>query len=84
MKTVLRLAILSAVVAAASGVAPRAQTGSAANIRYEVYAVRFASVSYPVASLVRGAERGRNIDIAFTVWVMRGGGRLRARGDRAE
>jgi len=76
MKTVLRLAILSAVVAAASVVAPRAQTGTAANARYEVYAVRFASVSYPVASLVRGAERGRNIDIAFTVWVMRGGGRV--------
>jgi glyoxylase-like metal-dependent hydrolase (beta-lactamase superfamily II) len=43
---------------------------------YDVYAVRFAHVSYPVASLVRGAERGRNIDIAFTVWVMRTGNRV--------
>jgi glyoxylase-like metal-dependent hydrolase (beta-lactamase superfamily II) len=42
---------------------------------YEVYAVRFASVSFPVSSLVRGAERGRSIDIAFTVWVIKGGGR---------
>lgn len=76
MTSALRLLILSAAVAAGSMAAPRAQTGTAANTRYQVYAVRFASVSYPVASLVRGAERGRNIDIAFTVWVMRGGGRV--------
>ena len=38
---------------------------------YEVYAVRFADVSYSVASLVAGAERGRAIDIAFTIWVAR-------------
>ena len=43
---------------------------------YDVYAVRFAHVSYPVSSLVRGAERGRNIDIAFTVWVVRAGARV--------
>ena len=43
---------------------------------YDVYAVRFAHVSYPVSSLVRGAERGRNVDIAFTVWVMRAGDRV--------
>ena len=43
---------------------------------YDVYAVRFAHVSYPVSSLVRGAERGRNIDIAFTVWLMRAGNRV--------
>ena len=38
---------------------------------YEIYAVRFADVSYSVASLVAGAERGRSIDIAFTIWVAR-------------
>jgi glyoxylase-like metal-dependent hydrolase (beta-lactamase superfamily II) len=43
--------------------------------KYEVYAVRFASVSYPIASLVKGSEKTGNIDIAFTVWVMKGGGR---------
>ena len=43
---------------------------------YDVHAVRFARVSYPVSSLVRGAERGRNIDLAFTVWVMRAGTRV--------
>lgn len=42
---------------------------------YTVHAVRFGSVSYPVASLVQGAERGRQIDIAFTVWPLRGNGR---------
>jgi glyoxylase-like metal-dependent hydrolase (beta-lactamase superfamily II) len=35
---------------------------------YEVYAVRFAHVSYPVSSLVSGGEKGRSVDIAFTVW----------------
>lgn len=43
---------------------------------YDVFAVRFAQVAYPVASLVRGAEPGRSIDIAFTIWVMRGAGRV--------
>ena len=39
--------------------------------QYEVYAVRFATVSYSVASLVAGAERGRSTDLAFTIWVAR-------------
>ena len=43
--------------------------------RYEVHAVRFASVPFQVENLVAGAEAGRSIDIAFTVWVARGGGR---------
>jgi glyoxylase-like metal-dependent hydrolase (beta-lactamase superfamily II) len=38
---------------------------------YEVFAVRFAHVSYPLASLVAGAERGPRIDIAFTIWPIR-------------
>jgi len=47
----------------------------ASGLSYEVYAVRFASVSYPVGSLVAGADRTRRIDIAFTIWVMKGSGR---------
>lgn len=47
-----------------------------ASSQYDVHAVRFAHVSYPVASLVRGAEKGRTIDIAFTIWVMRAPGRI--------
>jgi glyoxylase-like metal-dependent hydrolase (beta-lactamase superfamily II) len=57
---------LAAVVLLAAGL--RAQPAAPA---YEVYAVRFADVPYSVASLVAGAERGRSIDIAFTVWVVR-------------
>ena len=39
--------------------------------RYEVFAVRFAHVPYALASLVSGAERGPQVDIAFTVWPLR-------------
>lgn len=39
--------------------------------RYEVYAVRFAHVPYAEASLVAGAERGPQVDIAFTIWPLR-------------
>jgi glyoxylase-like metal-dependent hydrolase (beta-lactamase superfamily II) len=69
MRRLLIAAILAAGVAAVSARQP-------APAGYDVYAVRFAHVSYPVASLVRGAERGRAIDIAFTIWVMRAPGRV--------
>src|SRR5436190_4208592 len=36
--------------------------------RYEVYAVRFANVPYAESSLVAGAARGPQVDIAFTIW----------------
>ena len=39
--------------------------------RYEVYAVRFAHVTYPTSSLVAGVSRGTTTDIAFTVWPIR-------------
>jgi glyoxylase-like metal-dependent hydrolase (beta-lactamase superfamily II) len=39
--------------------------------RYDVFAVRFAHVPYPLSSLVAGAERGPQVDIAFTVWPLR-------------
>ena len=38
---------------------------------YEVFAVRFAHVPYPLSSLVAGAEKGPQVDIAFTVWPIR-------------
>ena len=41
--------------------------------RYEIYAVRFATIAgFPVSSLVAGADRGRRIDIAMMVWVLKG------------
>lgn len=65
-------ALVAMVVAAANWSSP----GAAGQSSYDVYAVRFAHVLYPVASLVRGAEKGRTIDIAFTFWVMRAPGRV--------
>lgn len=49
---------------------------SAAPINYEVYAVKFATAPYAVRNLVAGVtDPERSIDIAFTVWVAKGGGR---------
>jgi glyoxylase-like metal-dependent hydrolase (beta-lactamase superfamily II) len=40
---------------------------------YEAYAVRYATLTgYPVSSLVQGAEKGRKLDIAMTIWVLKG------------
>jgi glyoxylase-like metal-dependent hydrolase (beta-lactamase superfamily II) len=40
---------------------------------YEVYAVRYAKLlDFPVSALVEGAEEGRKLDIAMTVWVLKG------------
>jgi glyoxylase-like metal-dependent hydrolase (beta-lactamase superfamily II) len=40
---------------------------------YEVYAVRYATLpDFPVAALVQGAEPGRKLDIAMTIWVLKG------------
>ncbi len=58
-------------VVAALGVSARPAGKSAAAPVYDVHAVRFADVEYPVSSLVAGAERGPRIDIAFMFWVLR-------------
>lgn len=43
---------------------------------YEVYAIRFATEgSYPTRFLVAGADSSRRSPLAFTVWLIRGGGR---------
>jgi glyoxylase-like metal-dependent hydrolase (beta-lactamase superfamily II) len=40
---------------------------------YEVYAVRYARLlGYPVESLVQGADPKRKLDLAMTVWVLKG------------
>jgi hypothetical protein len=42
---------------------------------YEVYAVRYARMpSFPVSALVHGATPGRRLDIAMTIWVLKGPG----------
>ena len=41
--------------------------------RYEVYAIRFATITgFPASSLVAGADRSRRMDIAMMVWVLKG------------
>jgi glyoxylase-like metal-dependent hydrolase (beta-lactamase superfamily II) len=41
--------------------------------KYEVYAVRFATLAnFPVSSLVAGADRTRRMDIAMMIWVLKG------------
>ena len=40
---------------------------------YEVYAISYAVIpDFPVASLVAGADRSRNIDIQMMVWLLKG------------
>lgn len=42
---------------------------------YEVYAIRYASLpDFPVSDLVSGADRARKLDLAMTIWLVRGGG----------
>jgi glyoxylase-like metal-dependent hydrolase (beta-lactamase superfamily II) len=41
--------------------------------KYDVYAVRFATLAnFPVSSLVAGADRSRRLDIAMMIWVLKG------------
>src|SRR6266436_8221356 len=41
--------------------------------KYEVYAVRFATLAnFPVSSLIAGADRARRMDIAMMIWVLKG------------
>ena len=66
------LRFLAAIVPIAVGIA-RAQSAPTA---YEVYAVRFGTfANYPTRFLVSGADSSRRTPIAFTVWLLQGGGR---------
>ena len=43
---------------------------------YDVYAIRYATVAnFPVRSLIAGADTGRRMDIAMSVWLLKGNGR---------
>lgn len=44
-----------------------------ASTTYEVYAIRYATIPhFPVASLIKGADTSRRLDIAMMVWLLRG------------
>jgi glyoxylase-like metal-dependent hydrolase (beta-lactamase superfamily II) len=61
------------VALAAIGVLVAAAHVRAEADKYQVYAVRFATITnFPAASLVAGADRSRRLDIAMTVWVLKG------------
>src|SRR5438270_12911739 len=50
-----------------------AQTAPA---KYEIYAIRYATIpQFPVAGLVKGADPARKLDIAMTIWLVKGQGR---------
>ena len=53
-------------IALALGILLAAQPGGVP--RYDVYAVRFAHVPFAESSLVAGAAKGPQVDIAFTIW----------------
>ena len=67
-----RTAAVMALLAAAvrPGAAPPAKPV------YEVYALRYATLpGFPVSSLVAGADPARKLDIAMSVWLLKGPGR---------
>ena len=67
-----RAAALVVAVASALIVTARAQTA-----KFEVYAVRFATISnFRVSSLVAGADPNRRLDIAMMIWLLKDGGRV--------
>jgi glyoxylase-like metal-dependent hydrolase (beta-lactamase superfamily II) len=60
---------------AASLASLSAQDKPAAKPKYEVYAIRYATIpDFAVNQLVAGAEPSRKLDIAMMVWLVRGGG----------
>ena len=62
------IATLTAILFAA-GSTSHAQTTPT----YEVYAIRYATVpGFPVRGLIAGADTSRRMDIAMTVWLLRG------------
>ena len=49
---------------------------------YSIQAIRYAnSPGFPVGELVVGAPKDEKVDIAFVVWLVRGGGRNIAQAD---
>jgi glyoxylase-like metal-dependent hydrolase (beta-lactamase superfamily II) len=65
--------VVIAMVAAGNHHGALAQAGDP--LVYDVYAVRYAKLlDFAVADLIQGADSGRTLDIAMTVWVLKGPG----------
>ena len=80
-KTFRNVAGIAALAAATlAGVACKAkprgaelQAAPTARPAYEVYAIRYATVTgYPLSGMIAGAERGKKIDLAMTIWLLKG------------
>ena len=51
-------------------------TAALAQPKYEVYAIRYATIhDFAVSGLVAGADKSRKMDIAMMVWLIKGDGR---------
>jgi glyoxylase-like metal-dependent hydrolase (beta-lactamase superfamily II) len=62
--------VLATIAVALAMVTPHVRADAAP---VEVYAVRFATIAgFQVSSLVAGADRSRRLDIAMTIWVLKG------------
>ena len=72
MKRILQGAALALAIAWSVGTAAQ----SDARPTYEIFAIRYASIpDFPVAGLVKGADPARKLEIAMTVWLIKGNGR---------
>jgi glyoxylase-like metal-dependent hydrolase (beta-lactamase superfamily II) len=70
------LLVLWASAVVASAQTPSRSVPTPADARYEVLAIRYATIpEFRVADLVKGADPARKLDIAMFVWLVRGGGR---------
>ncbi|HYV95972.1 MAG TPA: N-acyl homoserine lactonase family protein [Gemmatimonadaceae bacterium] len=52
-----------------------ALSSAGAQQKYEVYAVRYATIPFKVSNLIMGADTSRKLDIAMMVILIKGGGR---------
>lgn len=70
------LSCIFASVLLAFSLAAATPAGAQSKPAYEIYAIQYATISgFPVAELVKGADRSRKLDIAMMVWLVRGNGR---------
>ncbi len=68
---------LSLLLAAALFSAPRAPAPPAPAPKYEIFALRYATVpDFPLRGLVAGAPRGQRVPLAMTFWLLRGNGKV--------
>jgi glyoxylase-like metal-dependent hydrolase (beta-lactamase superfamily II) len=74
MSSINRSATVGLLLCLAFACALQAQTDK--KPQYEVFAIRYATIpDFRVAQLVKGADPDRKLDIAMTIWLIRGNGR---------